>query len=137
MEPRLAAVRPLVQEGGLAAGLRRAAGPGPGVDHPGLDGRPGPPGRRRRPQKWDGSGGQAEQDLGRSRGGFTTEIHLAVDALGNPVEFLLTPGQEADVTPGEALIEGHDAGAVIADKGYDSEPLVRRIEGTGAVAVIP
>jgi putative transposase len=35
------------------------------------------------------------------------------------------------------LLEGHDAGAVIADKGYDSEPLVRRIEGKGAVAVIP
>jgi putative transposase len=57
--------------------------------------------------------------------------------LGNPVEFILTPGQEADVTQGEALIEGHDAGAVIADKGYDSDPLVRWIEGKGAEAVIP
>jgi putative transposase len=35
------------------------------------------------------------------------------------------------------LIEGHDAEAVIADKGYDSDPLVRRIEGKGAQAVIP
>jgi putative transposase len=35
------------------------------------------------------------------------------------------------------LLEGHDAGAVIADKAYDSESLVRRIEGKGAVAVIP
>ena len=35
------------------------------------------------------------------------------------------------------MIEGHDAGAVIADKAYDSEALVRRIEGRGAVAVIP
>ncbi len=53
------------------------------------------------------------------------------------MEFLLTPGQEADVTQAEALIGGHDAGAVIADKGYDSDPLVRRIEGRGAEAVIP
>jgi transposase len=53
------------------------------------------------------------------------------------VEFRLTAGQEADVTQGEALLEGHDAEAVIADKGYDSDPLVRRIEGRGAVAVIP
>jgi transposase len=107
------------------------------VDHPRLDGGPGPPGRRRRPQKWDGSGGQSDQALGRSRGGFSTKIHIAVDALGNPVEFLLTPGQEADVSQGEALIEGHDPEAVIADKGYDSGPLVKRIEARGATAVIP
>ena len=36
-----------------------------------------------------------------------------------------------------ALLAGHDAGAVIADKGYDSDPFVRRIEGKGAEAVIP
>ena len=107
------------------------------MDHPRLDGGPGPPGRRRRPQKWDGRGGQSDQALGRSRGGFSTKIHIAVDALGNPVEFLLTPGQEADVSQGEALIEGHDPGAVIADKGYDSDPLVKRIEARGAKAVIP
>lgn len=107
------------------------------MDLIGLDRRPGTPGRRRRPQKWDGSGGQSDQALGRSRGGFSTKIHIAADALGNPVEFLLTPGQEADVAQGEALLEGHDGGAVIADKAYDSEPLVRRIEGRGAVAVIP
>jgi transposase len=35
------------------------------------------------------------------------------------------------------LLEGHDAEAVIADKGYDSDPLVQRIEGKGAEAVIP
>jgi transposase len=35
------------------------------------------------------------------------------------------------------LLAGHDAEAVIADKGYDSDPLVRRIEGQGAEAVIP
>jgi putative transposase len=130
-------MRPLGQEGGLAAGLRRAAGPRPGVGDRGLDRSPGPPPRRRRPQKWDGSGGQADQALGRSRGGFTTKIHIAVDALGNPVEFVLTPGQEADVRQGEALLAGHDAEAVIADKGYDGAPLVRRIEGQGAEAVIP
>jgi transposase len=75
--------------------------------------------------------------LGRSRGGFTTKIHIAVDALGNPVEFTLTPGQRAAITQAEALIEGRDAEAVIADKAYDSDPLVRRIQGKGATAVIP
>jgi transposase len=57
--------------------------------------------------------------------------------LGNPVEFILTAGQEADVTQGEALIAGHEAEVVIADKGYDSDALVRAIQARGAEAVIP
>ena len=35
------------------------------------------------------------------------------------------------------MLAGQDAAAVIADKGYDSDPLVRRIEARGAQAVIP
>lgn len=35
------------------------------------------------------------------------------------------------------MLAGRDAEAVIADKGYDSDPLVRRIEAKGAQAVIP
>ena len=34
------------------------------------------------------SGGQASQALGRSRGGFSTKIHIAVDGLGNPLHFM-------------------------------------------------
>ena len=36
---------------------------------------------------------QTEQALGRSKGGFTTKIHAAVDALGNPIRLILTHGQ--------------------------------------------
>ena len=75
--------------------------------------------------------------MGRSRGGFGTKIHVAVAGLGNPVRFVLTGGQAADVTQGERLIAGHDAAAVIADKGYDSAALVATIEARGAEAVIP
>jgi transposase len=57
--------------------------------------------------------------------------------LGNPVRFILTPGQEADVNQGAALIEGLDAQAVLGDKGYDSDALVSRIPSGGAEAVIP
>ena len=49
--------------------------------------------------------GGGDQALGRSRGGFGTKIHIAVDALGNPVDFILTGGQEADVTQAEPLID--------------------------------
>lgn len=75
--------------------------------------------------------------MGRSRGGFGTKLHIAVDGLGNPVEFILTGGQEADINQGVPLIEGHDVKAVIADKGYDGDNFVAAIEASGAVAVIP
>ena len=38
------------------------------------------------------------QELGRPRGGFGTKIHAVCDRLGNPVKFLLTPGQTPDIT---------------------------------------
>jgi transposase len=62
---------------------------------------------------------------------------VSVDGLGNPVEIRLTPGQQADVTQGEALLERHMPDAVIADKGYDSDALVSVIEARKASAVIP
>jgi transposase len=77
------------------------------------------------------------QALGRSRGGFSTKIHLAVDALGNPVEFILTGGQEADVTQAEPLIGAHEADAYILDKAYDSDAVVMAATERGAEAVIP
>jgi transposase len=75
--------------------------------------------------------------LGRSRGGFSTKIHIAVDALGNPVKFLLTAGQEADVTQAEPLIRGDKADAYILDKAYDSDAVVEAAQRQGGEAVIP
>src|SRR5947209_11468338 len=79
----------------------------------------------------------SDQALGRSRGGFGTKLHIAVEGLGNPVEFIPTGGQEADINQGKALIGGHDAKAVIADKGYDGDDFVEAIVATGSDAVIP
>ena len=75
--------------------------------------------------------------MGRSRGGFSTKIHIAADALGNPVEFVLTGGQAADVTQAEPLIASHEAGAYILDKAYDSDDVVKAAERQGGEAVIP
>ena len=75
--------------------------------------------------------------MGRSRGGFSTKIHAAVDALGNPLRFILTGGQEADVKQAEPLIDGFKPKAVIGDKGYDSDEVVNMVQGRGAEAVIP
>jgi len=93
--------------------------------------------RRRGEKKADGTGGQAEQALGRSRGGFGTKVHVRVNGLGLPTKFVLTPGQAADITQADALLDGADPEVVIADKGYDKRALVERIEGMGAEAVIP
>ena len=48
---------------------------------------------------------QAQECLGRRKGGFTTKIHAVVDALGNPLKFILTAGQRNDITQGEPLIK--------------------------------
>ena len=75
--------------------------------------------------------------LGRSRGGFTTKVHAAVDALGNPLRFILTQGQQADITQAEALVTGFKPGAVIGDKGFDSDAFIAYIEALEAEAIIP
>jgi transposase len=78
-----------------------------------------------------------DQALGRSRGGFGTKVHLAVDALGNPVSVHLSPGQDADITHAEALLGEREPRAVLGDKGYDSDAFVATVESRGAAAVIP
>lgn len=83
-----------------------------------------------------GSSAEAEA-LGRSRGGFSTKLHVACDGLGKPVKIILTPGQDHDVTQGPALIADSDAKKVIADKGYDSAVFIAEIEARDAEAVIP
>jgi transposase len=88
-------------------------------------------------RQFDGTSGQDEQALGRSRGGFGTKIHGAVNGLGLPVKILLTGGQESDIGQGENLIEDADCDAVIGDKGYDSKKFAQAIEAKGAEAVIP
>jgi transposase len=49
----------------------------------------------------------------------------------------LTPGQASDIGQGPELLAAHKPEAVIADKGYDGDEFVGRIEARGAEAVIP
>jgi transposase len=68
----------------------------------GLEHRPGAPARSWRPEKGGCSTAWVEalaiegEALGRSRGGLTSKIHLAVDGRGLPMSILLTPGQAGD-----------------------------------------
>jgi transposase len=68
---------------------------------------------------------------------LTTKIHATLDALGNPLRFILSPGQNHDITQAEALIAGLPAQHVLADKGYDAKSLRDTITGQKAAAVIP
>lgn len=43
-----------------------------------------------------GAKGTPCQGLGRSKGGFTTKIHLRINALGLPIAFALTGGEVSD-----------------------------------------
>ena len=70
-------------------------------------------------------------------GGFSTKIHLAVDALGNSVRFILSGGEQSDHRQADNLIEGLVFDYLIADKGYDSEPFVERVRRRGIKVVIP
>ena len=62
--------------------------------------------------------------LGRSKGGFTTKIDVLFDALGNPLDFILTAGQAADITQAYPLIEGRTATYTLMNKAYDADKLI-------------
>ena len=80
---------------------------------------------------------QDDEALGRSRGGYSTKVHVSVDALGNPRRVILTAGQVHDLQAAPTLIEGEATEAVVADKAYDSDIFITLIEQLAAVVVIP
>lgn len=79
---------------------------------------------------------QSDEALGRSRGGYSSKVHVRVDALGNPHRVILSAGQVHDLQIAMDLIENEQTGAVVADKAYDSALFIAFIEQTGAQAVI-
>lgn len=60
-----------------------------------------------------------------------------MDALGNPLRVILSAGQVADIECAAQTIKDLPAQAVIADKGYDADHFIAKIEAAGAQAVIP
>lgn len=80
-------------------------------------------------------GEKGDQALGRSRGGYTTKIHVAVDGLGNPLVFVVTGGERHDLTQAEQLIADwkEESTKVIGDKGYDANGLIEKIGESQAV----
>ncbi|WP_445978228.1 IS5 family transposase [Streptomyces poriferorum] len=96
-----------------------------------------------------GGGGQIGECLGRSRGGFTTKIHLVADGRCRPLGLVLTPGHYGDGPQLERVLEQvavprTGAGRprtrpdrVLADKAYTSRMNRRYLRRRGIPHTIP
>src|SRR5216117_2999623 len=84
-------------------------------------------------------GNQNREALGRSRGGFSTKIHLRTNAKGNPLTFDVTGGEAHEVKGYDALMQLHeiDPAKLIGDKGYDSDGIRNDLAERGIEPVIP
>ena len=81
----------------------------------------------------------ADKAVGRTRGGLNTRIHAVVDGLGNPVEFLLSAGNDRDSAHVVELLEKVKISGshVLADRAYGARAIREYISEHGASYVIP
>ena len=84
-----------------------------------------------------GNGGPAANDIGRSRGGFSTKLHAVVTLEGKPIELRLTPGHRHEATVAEDLLDFVRGHHCIADGGYDSDRILEAVQQRGLKPVIP
>jgi len=85
-----------------------------------------------------GAATEENQAIGKSKGGNTTKIHMAVDGFGLPIAFELTGGEVHDCKAAPELIEKVPVSDyLIADKGYDSEELREFIRKKPSIPMIP
>ncbi len=68
---------------------------------------------------------------------MSTKIHACCDARGQVVRCVVSAGQEADIVYAQALIEGIETQALLADKGYDANELLQVLREREIEAVIP
>lgn len=87
-----------------------------------------------------------KQGLGRSRGGFSTKIHLLTDGNGTPLSLTVTGGQRNEATQFDALMRGclvntfrrtKRPKALAADKAYSSKKIRGAIRKMKITPVIP
>ncbi len=77
--------------------------------------------------------------VGRTKGGLNTRIHAIVDGLGNPVAFLLSPGNDNDSIHAIERMNMTDiAGSnLLGDKAYGTKEILSYIQEHNATVVIP
>jgi len=84
-----------------------------------------------------GYGKQEIEGLGRSSGGFSSKNHAKVDALGNPLQFIITPGQTSDVTQAKYLLKDTYNAHILGDKAYGSSEVRAQIKLQNCIDGIP
>ncbi|MFF2433399.1 IS5 family transposase [Streptomyces sp. NPDC058107] len=96
-----------------------------------------------------GGGGQLGECLGRSRGGFTTKIHLVAEGRCRPLALVLTPGHYGDGPQLERVLEQVSVprpgvgrprtrpDRLLADKAYTSRKNRRYLRRRGIQHIIP
>ncbi|MEU3128290.1 IS5 family transposase [Streptomyces sp. NPDC006874] len=131
-----------------AAGARKAPPAGPSSKGGRAGDEPGPSGTAETGGP-AGGGGQIGECLGRSRGGFTTKIHLAAEGRCRPLAFVLTPGHYGDGPQLERVLEQVSVprtgvgrprtrpDRVLADKAYTSRRNRRYLRRRGIPHTIP
>jgi transposase len=103
---------------------------------------------RPRPRKRGDCPASGDEALGRSRGGFSTKLHLAFDGKGRPLAIGLTAGQRHDSTQLESTLDQirvprrrgrprKRPGQVACDKGYSYPKCRRALRQRGIRHVIP
>ena len=88
------------------------------------------------------AGGQLAQAMGRSKASLSTKVHLACDALGYPLGFILTGANVSDFDQAKPLLKRYllPTACAIMDKGYDSDAIrayVNQLGGTAVIALHP
>lgn len=92
---------------------------------------------------------QEREALGRSKGGFSTKLHLRCDNQGKPITFLITVGERHETVVFEQLMSQGSVKRpgcgrprlrpkrVVADKGYSSGKIRRYLRRRGIRLTIP
>ena len=94
-------------------------------------------------------GGQEHEALGRSRGGFSTKVHLRAEGGGKPRAVVVSGGERHESRYVEALLSRGDVGrrgrgrprvrprTLVGDRGYSYRTVRRLLARRGIRAVIP
>ena len=140
---RVESLPALAGGGRVGPRVARAQAGAPGGPARGLDGPvPRQHGGARPPARGGRKRGASAQALGRSRGGFSTKLHLAVDRAGRPLGFVLTGGERNEQPVLDALLRACRTpnpvgrpkelpGAVVADRAYSSRTVRRYLRRRG------
>jgi transposase len=93
--------------------------------------------------------GEEDEKLGRSRGGFSTKIHIRCEGKGKPITFVLSPGQRNESIFLEQLMEQGAVGRsgrgrprlrplrLVGDKGYTGHRIRSYLRRRGIRLTIP